>query len=452
MLTLSTDSEEAMQHFRMGMNDLNNVFISRAAEHFAAALDADPDLAIAKVMHSWLAPGLSGDEARQRVDGALGEVAMASTPELLFASAVRRLMDGDQDGARALFAATAGLAPDDKHVAFRHIALVEIGNPQKRIAALVDFTERFPDVAAAYNTLAYAQWFEGDKAGALRNVAKYAELLPDHPNSHDSVAEIMQFNGMYAQAIKHYEKAISLDEDYFAGYTGLAEARILGGDLKGARAALDEARSHAASDQQRTNISRFEANLYFLSGDGKAGLRTLKQAAGALEEAGATGGAVQAHQVLAVAEALFGAAENIPAHISRATELAEGAANNHAWAALAYGIAGNADAARRAALAFDEATDGNEFTRTLDGVVAVAARRYADAERILIESGLDDPWAMAFMARAQQEMGHTAEALALESEILADHGFTVVNFNYTLSRLMLVENGAGSIRASLGSK
>jgi tetratricopeptide (TPR) repeat protein len=266
------------------------------------------------------------------------------------------------------------------------------------------------------------------------------------------VAEIMQFNGMYSQAIRHYEKAISLDEDYFAGYTGIAEARMLGGDLDGALEALDQARQHAASDQQRANVKRLEANLYFFAGDGPAGLRTLKEAAASLEQVDANGPAALARQTLAAAEALYGGTENIPLHIAKAKELAPNSANNDAWAAIAYGIAGNADAARRAARAFEESSGGNEIARTFDGVVAVAAGRYADAERILMESGLDDPWAMAFMARTQHELGHATEALALESEIMADHEYTVVNFSYTLPRLMLVENGAGSVRAGVGSK
>ena len=459
-LTLTTESEDAKQHFEMGMNDVDNVFFSRAAEHFAAAMEADPELAIAHSMHAWIAPGLSLDEREQRMDSALGDIAKASTPELLFASAVRRWIDDDEEGARALFAATAGLVPDDPHVAYWHALLVGESGSAERIAALEDVTERFPDLAAAFNVLAYAQWAAGDEAGARRSVARYAELLPDHPNSHDSVADILQFSGLFAQAVQSYERAISIDADYFDGYIGLAEARLLAGDANGARAALDEGREHAPSDGERAAVTRYEANSYFFEGDGAMGLSTLKEAAAALEATnnmglaafGETGRGAQAHRELAVAEALFGSAENIPTHIAKATELSAGNADNHSWAALAYGVAGNADAAREAVRAYDEATDGADFTQTLDGMVQLVSGRHAEAEKLLLESGLDDDWARAFMARCQHETGNAAEALALERELHADHQFNVGNFSYTLSRLTLAENGAGRVRSGLDGR
>lgn len=450
-LTLTTESEDAKQHFEMGMNDADNVFFSRAAEHFAAAMEADPELAIAHSMHAWFAPGLSLDEREQRMDSALGDIAKASTPELLFASAVRRWIDDDQEGARALFAATAGLVPDDPHVAYWHAGLVGESGSAERIAALEDATARFPDLAAAFNILAYSQWDAGDEAGARRNVARYAELLPDHPNSHDSVAEIMQFSGLFAQAVQSYERAISIDADYFDGYTGLAEARLLAGDANGARAALDEGREHASSDGERAAVTRYKANTYFFEGDGPMGLSTLKEAAAALEATNNTGLTAQAHRELAVAEALFGSAENIPTHIAKATELSAGNAT-HAWAALAYGVAGNADAAREAVRAYDEATDGADFTQTLDGMVQLVSGQHAEAEKLLLESGLDDDWALSFMARCQHETGNAAEALALERELHADHEFTAGNFGYTLSRLTLDENGAGRVRSGLDGR
>jgi len=451
MLKLTTQSEIAAQYFMMGMNDFDNVFTRRAAEHFAAAFDEDPDFALAYAMNAFVAPGLTADQRRAKMDIALGTIATTTMPELLLASALRRQLDGDAAGAKALFGAAEELVPDDPHVAFRHASFVGSPGSAERVVALKSITERFPDLAAAFNTLAYAQWAVGDKAGARQNVARYAELLPNHPNSHDSLAEIMQFSGRYSQAIEHYEKAISLDPNYFAGYTGLAEARLMGGDANGALASLQEAKKHAVSDQQRANVTRFVANAYFYDGDGAMGLRTLKEAAIEAEKGNATGLAAQIHRELAVAEALFGSTGTIPMHIKVATELAPVVAN-HVWAALAYGIARDADSARREARSFEKGSGGNDYTKVLDALAALAEGEHDTAETLLLSADLEDPWARAILARCRKESGHMAEAQAMENEILADHQFTMANLSYTLSRLILVQDGAGQVRSALGSR
>lgn len=114
--------------------------------------------------------------------------------------------------------------------------------------------------------------------------------------------------------------------------------------------------------------------------------------------------AAQAHRELAVAEALVGDKTKIAGHISRAVELQSGNSGNHAWAAIAYAIAGNVDAARSATKSFDEASNGGNFTQTLNGVVLVAAGEYKSAEKVLIESGMDDDWANVFLVRCERAL------------------------------------------------
>ena len=448
-LTITTDSDDARRHFMQGMHDQDNVFFERARVHFAAAVAADPGFALAQLMHDTTVPGLNQAQRIAKLNESLNGITQASTAELLFATGIREQVAGNGANALALFAAAADLVPDDPHVATRHAGQVGAGGSPERIAATRNLTERFPDNAAAYNTLAYGLWGTGDKAGAREAVSKYVELEPNHPNSHDSYAELFQFSGMYGQAIKHYKKAIALDENYFAGYAGLSEALLLSGDADGARAALATGRQHAPNANAKANLTRAEANTYFQQGDGKMGLSTLKKAAKEIEAAN-PGGAPQVHRELAVAEALYGNKNNVAAHISKATELQTGSGTGtYAWATIAHSIVGNVDDARTAARGFEKASNGNSFTKTLDGIVLVAAGDYAAAEKTLLAAGLNNPWSKAFMARCQKEMGNTAEALSLEREIMSDNQFTANNFGYTLSRLTLVEGGAGHVRAGL---
>jgi tetratricopeptide (TPR) repeat protein len=448
-LTLTTKSEDAKRHFWMGMHDAENVFLDRAATHFAAAVEADPDLAIAQIMHDVFVPGLTQSERLAKIDMSLGRVATSSTAELLFATGMREQRGGNQENALALTSAAAELVPDDPHVAFYRASVVG-GGQSARIEALRDLTERFPDMSSTYNSLAYALWASGDKAGARENVAKYVELEPKHPNSHDSYAEILQFSGLFSQAAMHYRKSIELDPNYFAGYAGLSETQVLSGDAAGARKSLEDARAHASNETAVANLNRAVANTYFMEGNGKKGLSTLLEAAAALEKTTNKNLAAQSHRELAVAEALYGNKANIAGHVTRAMELQSGnAAGNNAWAAIAYGLAGDVAAARTATRAFEKATDGNGFTKTLDGIVLVASGEHAAAEKKLIESGLNDDWAKVFMIRCQKEMGHMPEAASLTQELRGDSQFTAYNLQYTLSRGTLSDDGAGHIRAGL---
>jgi tetratricopeptide (TPR) repeat protein len=448
-LTVTTDSDTAKEHFWQGIHDVENVFFNRATSHFAAAVAADPDFALAQFMHDVYVAGPSTSERVETLKGSIDDIASASTAELLFATGVLEQVQGNNANALALFAATADLVPDDPHVAYLHSALVGAGGSPERIASLRKMTERFPEIAGTYNTLGYALFAAGDESGGRAAIAKYMELEPNHPNSHDSYAELLQFSGMFSQAAKHYQRAIDLDEDYFAGYTGLSEALLLAGDANGARKVLAEARKHAPNATALANLTRSEANTYFMEGNGEKGLSTLKEATTALANANSTGTRAQTHRELAVAEAMYGDKSMIATHISRATELQSQNVTNHAWEAIAYGIAGDVDAARKATRAFDDATRGNNFTMTLDGLVLLVSGEHAAAEKTLMESGLNNPWATAFMVRCQKEMGNKAEAVSLERDIMANTQFTANNFGYTLSRLTLMEHGTGHVRAGM---
>lgn len=439
VLQVTTDSEEAEAHFWKGVFDADNIFFSRAAMHFEQAIALDESFAMARFMHAINVPGLNQAQRQEKMAEALTSLTTASTGELLWATAIREQFDGNTSEARALWEAASNMMPDDPHIAFYAAGITGAGGSTERVAALQHVTDKFPDYAAAANILAYQLWNAGDEAGAREAVKKYMKLVPEHPNSHDSYAEIFQFSGMFSAAIAHYGVAIRLDESYFAGYTGLAEAYALAGETDKAREFLIQAKPFAPTTAGRNNLVRAEANIYFLEGNVKKGIEVLKTAASQFQADENSGLAAQAHRELAVAEAILGNRDQVQAHLDKALEFQDVNAAQHSWSAVAYGLSGDADAAEKSASAFEEAVSGgaNNFVHTLKGLALLVAGNPQEAEAELIRSGLQDPWSNAFMAWCQKEMDHEAEAEGFERSVMADNQFTALNVGFSLARLSL---------------
>ncbi len=437
VLKVTTDSEQAEAHFWMGLDDVENVFLSRSAMHFEQALELDPDFGMAQFMHARFAPGLVRAERLEKMADALGVLANASAGELIVATAMREQFAGNASEARVLYDAAANMMPDDPHVAFYRAGFTGAGGSPERLVALMNAREEHPTFAASANTLAYLQWNMGDEAGARENVALYVELAPSHPNSHDSYAELFQFSGMQQEAITHYSMALELDETYTAGYTGLAEVYMLAGDGDKAREYLEQAAPHVTPGATANNLLRAKANTYLMEGDTRRGLETLKAAAQKFEEDDNRGLAAQAHRELAVAEALFGDASLVHGHLERALEFQDANAAQHAWASIAHGLLGHARPAASSARAFEEATGpSNPFAATLDGYAMLVGGDAEGARRTLVKSGLQGPWSKAFMALAEKELGNEDEASRWEQAVMNHNQHTAFNLGVAFARLI----------------
>ena len=438
LLKVTTESEQADAHFWMGIDDVENVFLSRSAMHFEKALELDPDLGMAQFMHARFAPGLVRAERLEKMADALGVLANASAEELVFAMAIREQFAGNASEARALYDAAIAMMPDDPHVAFYRTGVQGTGGSPERLMALTNIREEHPTFAATANTLAYLQWNMGDEAGARQNVARYMELAPSHPNSHDSYAELFQFSGMQQEAIAHYSMALELDETYTAGYTGLAEAYMLAGDGDKAREYLERAAPHSTPGAAVNNLLRAKANTYLMEGDTRRGLETLKAAAQKFEEDDNRGLAAQAHRELAVAEALFGDASTVHGHLATALEFQDANAGHHAMASVAHGLLGHSRPAASSADAFEEATGpSNTFAAALEGYALLVGGDAEGARKTLVNSGLQNPWAKAFMALTEKELGNQEEANRWEQAVMTHNQHTAFNLGVAFARLMV---------------
>jgi tetratricopeptide (TPR) repeat protein len=438
VLSVTTTSAQAEEHFWKGFDDIENFFTSRAIRRLEEALDLDPDFAMADFMHARYAPGTTRPERMERMADAIGALAHASPAELTLATAIREQYVGNLDAARALYTAAYALVPDDPHVALYYALSVGAPASPQRLAALGEVREAHPEFPAAADVIAYTQWSMGDAVGSRRSVTRYLELDPLHPNSHDSYAELFQFSGLFEDAIAHYERALELDPTFPGGYTGLAEAHSLAGRGDMARAALERGAPHMGSTASRDNLLRAKANTYLMEGDVRRALETLREAVRTFEANDNRTQAAQVHHELAIAQALFGDAGTVSSHLSKATQHREATVAQHALASIAHGLAGHADAAYAAADAYARAAEpADEFVFALRAYALMVRGNAEEARSMLLRSSLWGPWEMAFMALVEKSLGNESDARRWERSVMADNQHRAFDLNLAFARLLV---------------
>src|SRR3982074_2878042 len=120
-LKLSTGVPQAAAEFRAGVNDWQNRSVEPASSHFGAAVNADPNFGLARVMHGYVgnfAGELTTAQGLAEVNrGVADAAARGNTNEILLAVAYRETFKNNPRAAAEIFDAAAHLMPGDRLVA-----------------------------------------------------------------------------------------------------------------------------------------------------------------------------------------------------------------------------------------------------------------------------------------------------------------------------------------------
>ncbi len=429
-LTVTSSSKEAVQHFWMAWDELNNVNPAGAVPHLEQAMSLDPGFGLAHVLYGFGAPGLSPDERNGEVERGMEMLKDAPAQEMFLALSWREWNAGRLPGAIAATHAAAELAPDDARLAFQLAQLTAPGAPgSDQVATMRSIVQDHPDFAPAYNNLAYASWAASDHEAALAAVRKYAELRSDHPNPHDSYAELLQWDGQYDQAAAEYRKALEIDPSFYEASLGLAELSWLAGEHEEARSHIKDALATAPQGTPRVQVERALAHAYLMDGKSKEAMSGLTAAARDAEASGNKGLAAAIHHELAVADAMFNKGKDIDDHLSVAAALGGADTPGHqAWTALAYASANRSEAG--AALDRLEKTGaGNagllSLVRTGRAMMLHNAGQHEEALTALGEPG--DDMGRSVQAACLQSMKRGAEAKKMEADLTGNPNFSFYN-------------------------
>jgi tetratricopeptide (TPR) repeat protein len=457
-LEVTTTSAEARTAFTAGLDDLANAFPGRGVAQLKKAIDLDPTFGLARVIHGINVAGLTVPQRNEEIARGMADAAKASTAELMVATAYREAFRQNNVGARAILLGAVTLAPDEPYIPHQRAVLlagVPGGTATDAVVALKAVVERFPDFAAAYNNLAYAQWTAGARADAMTTATTYMAKAPSHPKSHDTYAELLQWDGNFDGAIAHYKKAIEVDPTFLPGAYGLSEVYMLQGKGEMARQALTAALPNATTPAQRITIHNRIANSYVIEGNIKAATTTLGTVIDEATKAELNGAIVGGHVALMNLEAAFGdpktSAKTIAAHIGHVAAVPPpppGAAplnpaGRFNGNGTTYAIAGQTAMAR---VYLDSLVEREKSAPSpvvtsqvhgLTGWVLYSEGKYPEALAEFRQSNQQAGVVRTGTALTQFKLGNVVEARSIRDEIINDRNLNLANTPNVAGRRLL---------------
>jgi tetratricopeptide (TPR) repeat protein len=436
-LKLSTTVPQAIAEFRAGVVDLENISSDASAAHFQAAVKADPNFGLARVLYVFNVATLGGGLTESQINAELNRgVADAATygnvNELLLAAAYREAFR-NQGAAAVIARAASQLMPGDRLIA--STALAFPGFTSDQLPPLRDFIAHNSKYALPYNTLAYSLWINGDHAGGLEAAKRQVELNPNAPNPHDTYAEILQWNGKFPEATAEYRRATMTPPRFPESYAGLAEVEALQGHYDQARAYLNQAIANAWGPQQKLSYMRQIAGTYALQGNSEQALT--KQLDAIANEAAAQQNP-QRVAITTAQKATVYATNGNPEAAHKAIAAAKAASPDVPWLVNYYATMSHALMKHWApanqeltALKARAATDpavSKPLIAAAEGNLATQQGRPADALKILMASDTTDIVVMNRIGEAHAALGHPAVAKAWYDKVTSNYALNLADF------------------------
>jgi tetratricopeptide (TPR) repeat protein len=235
-VSVTSKSPEAIRAFAQARDLVDHTLGDEAVEQFKRALAADPDFALA---HAYLGSVTAGAKGIEHLAKAKALMATLPEAEQQLITAMHAQRAGDPVTARTAYAKVLELAPG----AWRaDIALAKLANAQRDSAEAIRRLEHAltikPDLAIAYNDLAYAHAAQREWEPAIAAARKQVELMPKEPNPHDTLGEILLRAGKHDDAEKEFAATLALQPRFSFAWQGASVARGYRGDFKGAHEAI----------------------------------------------------------------------------------------------------------------------------------------------------------------------------------------------------------------------
>lgn len=238
----TTSSPAALQAFEQGLSAEKNLYRNEAREHFARAVELDPEFAIARLKLLSLARADQERARRMRELILETDLDRLSPREAFLMRHHLALLERDVARADALLAGYLRDHPNDLFALT--IRCNELWNTRKLDDAERCFSKLLdidPNAVVAQNLLGYIRMARGDFDGAEAAFAAYERTAPDQANPHDSLGELLTLRGRYEEAQRAFENAVSIRSDFCASWSHMMDVAFLRADPAAARAELARA-------------------------------------------------------------------------------------------------------------------------------------------------------------------------------------------------------------------
>jgi tetratricopeptide (TPR) repeat protein len=253
-LPVTTSSAKARELYEKGMADYENLYLERCNEDWRAAVNEDPNLAIA---WAWIAFNSGNPEEISAARAKAKALAPKLTPgEQLMIEWIAKVQEGDFLGGISAMNDMLEMYPHDKHLLYLagNWLMGENGTDQtqRMMEKALAIDKNFP---AALNDLAYAQARNREYSKAFAAMERYISLLPKEPNPHDSYGELLRMSGNFEGSLAQYRAALKLDPDFVTSQLGLGDTYALMGNQEQARVEYDKAIRFAHNEADRLTYS-----------------------------------------------------------------------------------------------------------------------------------------------------------------------------------------------------
>lgn len=221
---VTTESDDARIHYVRAVHATGNVDFDRARAHLDAALDADPNFAMAHVYRAVLS---GGDERAEHMRQATAASARASEGERQMIESYAANLRDDHDREEALLTAAAERYPSDPMPMFWWANTESNrGNHAESVAAANRALTADPTFAPAYNLIGYTEMAAGNSAAAEKAFREQIRLAPDEANPYDSFGEFYLNQGRLDEAEAQYQLALTKNPEFENARTMLARIGI----------------------------------------------------------------------------------------------------------------------------------------------------------------------------------------------------------------------------------
>lgn len=227
LLPITTDSEEAREHFLLGRDAAHHYQFEQACEHLDKAIAADPSFVLALLHRGGSANFLS--ELQDYLGRAEANRDRVSPGEQQMIDAFHAfLLERDYNRAIEILSRLSLEYPDDPYLPsylgfryYRNLQQYDEATKQFRRALECD-----PGFAQAYNWLGYIAMDQGDLATAEQNFQLYIQHAPNEPRPHNSLGILRLRQGNYEEAAHFFEQAFAVDPRFTESRDNLLSTRI----------------------------------------------------------------------------------------------------------------------------------------------------------------------------------------------------------------------------------
>jgi serine/threonine protein kinase/tetratricopeptide (TPR) repeat protein len=253
---------DALRRYYRGAKAWERLDLNASERELRAALEIDPNLALAHLMlgevfvfkNQW-------DAAQSEILAARRQASALTEVDQLRVEAFLARVFGKPFEERVYLQRLIGLQPQKREY------LYELAESYFHTADVDDAIGKYQDAlsldsryALAYNHLAYCYSWKGEHARALEAGRRYLELHHS-ANAYDSLGDAYIQSGDYAKAEEMKAKAIQMDPQMYYAIGNLANIEMLRGRY---RAATERLRSFFEATQERMQKAQYYSALTFL--------------------------------------------------------------------------------------------------------------------------------------------------------------------------------------------